>query len=284
MSNKTTIRFNANYMRPVILAAYESGNKKLIKNADVREKLGNETFFDWYIAKVVKLYDACLSVARLQHDFSNELDETKLSESRNAAFAAWKELLGEVEPTTTSKVIRCNPADVNDLVGFCWKFVKDANNVSGSKDFVAKQVYGDNSKNDFRKKVEIMLGNMAAETTQMDSYKVRYLREESKLLGKIRKNKTKKDEIEKVLTALRGDLAASTSDEKKAYINTLITNNENVLNTLSTNVTKFTEALAAFHADPSKYLDKEDLMTGEKKPQAEKTETPAATETAQAAS
>lgn len=263
----TITRFNANYARPVIIDAYKKGNKSLIKEKDFAELNVPQLFFKWYINDMLDLYDACLAVARMQHNFSVELDNAELKKLTNKAFAVWKKMLECAEPEKDSHVIRCNPADVNDLISFTWRFVKDANNVSESKEFVVKQTYGDDSKNNFRKKVETMLGLMAVGAQQMDGYKVRYLKEESKILGKIRKNRKNKEEAENTLAALRGDLASATEPQITKYLETRIASVENEVKIFTENLKKLSETLADFHANPDKYVDKVDLMKGQDKPE-----------------
>lgn len=267
-TNTATTRFNFNSMRPVILDAWKAGNKKLIKADDVAAAGLPEAYYNWYVEQLVALYNACTEVATLQHDFSKALDEKALAEKTNKAFSLWKQVLENVEPERDSKVIRCNAADVNDLVAFCWKFVSDANNVSESKDFVAHKVYGSDTKNNFRKKVEIMLGNMAAESTQMDSWKVRYLREESKLLGKIRKNRKAADEAAKTIAVLTEQLKDA-SDEVTKTLKPMLDNANNTKSNADKNVADFTKKLADLHADPKKYVPEDDRMTGEKAAAAE---------------
>lgn len=260
-------RFNANYARPVILRAFEQGNKSLIKAKDFNDINVPELYFRWYINDMCELYHACLAVAKLRHNFSGSLDEKLHEELTNKAFSVWKGMLECVEPEHDSHVIRCNPADVNDLIGFCWRFVKESNNVNEAKDFRSKQVYGDDSKNNFRKKVEIMLGNMAAGASQMDSFKVRCLKEESKILGKIRRNRKNKEEAEKTLASLEGDLAGSTEPQIKKYLSDRIAAAKNEIKIAKENLTKYNKTLADFHADPKKYVEEVDLMKGEEKPE-----------------
>lgn len=270
MANKNTTnnttRFNFNTMRPVILAAYDSGNKRLIKADDVSDAGLPATYYQWYINQMVSLYNACVDVARVQHDFSKALDEKTLAEKTNAVFTIWKSVLENVEPERDSHVIRCVAADVNDLISFCWKFVKDANNVTNADNFVAHKTYGDDTKNNFRKKVEIMLGNMAAETVQMDGWKVRYLKEESKLLGKIRKNRKAADEASKTITVLEAQINGAPAEVVKV-LQPQLDNAKNIKSNADKNIATFTDKLANLHEDPHKYVPDVDLMTGEPKPE-----------------
>lgn len=130
MENKKV--YNINAMRPVLLAAHEQGNSRMIDKKLCAEHGVSEGYFKVYKKGMETLFEAVSAYARAKN--SPKAKPSEVLALREAIFPLWREMLSCGERTALSKELRVQEYDVDNLVGFCQKFMDDRNDVSRGED------------------------------------------------------------------------------------------------------------------------------------------------------
>lgn len=154
--------YNFNAIRPVLVIAHNTGNKKAI-NKDMVDGAGidNMYFVQWQadvkaLQKTVEDYVD----KRKNGRFDSTITEGDIYAARERIFPKWKEVLSCAEKEKTTRELHVNPADVEDLIGFAWKFMDTG--VGTAECHVDEKV--------FRKQVESLVGCMIAEKEMLTDH------------------------------------------------------------------------------------------------------------------
>ena len=147
--------YNFNSIRPLLVIAHNQGNKKPI-NKDMVDGAGvdNRYFVQWQsdvkaLQKTVEDYVD----KRKNGRFNADITEGDIYAARERIYPKWKEILHCAEKDKLSRELHVDPADVEDLIGFAWKFMDTG--VGTAECHVDERV--------FRKQVESLIGCMIAE-------------------------------------------------------------------------------------------------------------------------
>lgn len=173
-------------MRKAIVAAHNEGNKKAIDAQRVADLGINATSFNTWTARVKLLRDATFDyVAKKRgYKYDKGITAEQVTEAREKIYPMWKELLSYGERSKYAKELKCSEADVEDLVGFVWKFY---NTGAGTAEICVKET-------DFRKKVESLLGCAIAKNDILSEDDRETLSKYSKLISGCRKADKKIEE------------------------------------------------------------------------------------------
>ena len=111
-----------------------------------------------YVANVKKLFEATCNYCRVKN--SPFATNDMRAEAKQPIYDCWKELLSSAEKEQFASDLRVCEDDVSNLVGFCQRFVNDANDQSRGKDdsFISHKVWAIETIRDFQKKVETDIG------------------------------------------------------------------------------------------------------------------------------
>lgn len=164
---KTTTNINA--LRPIIVAAHNSGNHKAISKEMVQGANVDVEYFSAWVADVnalretVKEYVLVKMAVRNAEDGNGFFRNKKVTSddvfaARELIFPKWKEVLQVGEPKKNEKQLRVDEGDVEDLVKFAWDFMDSGKGTV--KTIQSEQV--------FRKYVESMLGCIIAKNDVLD--------------------------------------------------------------------------------------------------------------------
>ena len=152
--------YNFNAMRPAIVIAHNTGNRKAI-NKDLIDGAGidNGFFIQWQ-TDVKKLQETVWNYVVLKKNsrFNKETTDDTLYAARNLIFPKWKEILSCGEANKTSRELHVEESDVEDLIGFVWDFMATKNGTAECQ--VTDQV--------FRRKVESLLGCAIAKNAVLE--------------------------------------------------------------------------------------------------------------------
>jgi len=147
--------YNFNSIRPLLVIAHNTGNKKPI-NKDMVDGAGidNRYFVQWQadvkaLQKTVEDYVD----KRKNGRFDAKITEGDIYAARERIFPKWKEILHCAEKDKVARELHVNEADVEDLIGFAWKFMDTG--VGTAECHVDEKA--------FRRQVESLLGCMIAE-------------------------------------------------------------------------------------------------------------------------
>ena len=147
--------YNFNSIRPLLVIAHNTGNKKPI-NKDMVDGAGidNRYFVQWQadvkaLQKTVEDYVD----KRKNGRFDAKITEGDIYAARERIFPKWKEVLHCAEKEKETRALHVNEADVEDLIGFAWKFMDTG--VGTAECHVDEKA--------FRRQVESLLGCMIAE-------------------------------------------------------------------------------------------------------------------------
>jgi len=147
--------YNFNSIRPLIVIAHNTGNKKPI-NKDMVDGAGIDTrYFSQWQADVKALQKTVEDYVdkRKNGRFDAKITEGDIYAARERIFPKWKEILHCVEKEKTARELHVNEADVEDLIGFAWKFMDSGVGTA--------ECHVDDKQ--FRRQVESLLGCMIAE-------------------------------------------------------------------------------------------------------------------------
>lgn len=153
--------YNFNEMRKVIVLAHNSSNNKAISKDMCAGASVDIQYFNWWKNDVKKLQNAVWDYVRAkknQRYGDTDITDEAIQSSYNAIFPLWKEILATGEKDKTAKELRVNPSDVEDLIGFVWEFTPT------SRGTAENQV----TDNQFRKKVEALLGCIIAKNAVLN--------------------------------------------------------------------------------------------------------------------
>lgn len=146
---------NFNAMRPALVVAHNQGNKKAITK-DLIDGAGidNRYFVQWQadvkaLQKTVEDYVD----KRKNGRFNADITEGDIYAARERIFPKWKEVLSCAEKDKDARALHVNEADVEDLIGFAWKFMDTG--VGTAECHVDEKA--------FRRQVESLVGCMIAE-------------------------------------------------------------------------------------------------------------------------
>ncbi len=149
MANKKKVT-NFNAMRPAIIVAHNTGNRKAI-NKDMVDGAGiDSNFFVLWQADVKKLQDTVWDYVSKKKNsrFDSSIDEGTIYAARERIYPKWKAILSVGEAGVDTTELHVNEADVEDLIGFAWDFMATTKGTAEVK--TTDQI--------FRKKVESLLG------------------------------------------------------------------------------------------------------------------------------
>lgn len=139
-----------NCFRPALIAAHKNCNRKAICMTDC-EKVGVEKeVLDNWKTLVCKLQDTVWAYVSIRR--SPESSRTEVEDARSAIFKKWNELLKVGEASLFHKSLHIIEADVEDLIGFSWVFVRTETGTG----------VGGETTELFRKKVEALIGTRIA--------------------------------------------------------------------------------------------------------------------------
>ena len=157
---KTKKVYNFNAMRPAIVIAHNTGNRKAI-NKDLIDGAGidNNYFIQWQTDEK-KLQETVWNYVRLKKNsrFDKTITEDALYAARNLIYPKWKEILSCGETNKTTRELHVAESDVEDLIGFVWDFMATTNGT-------AEVQVSDPA---FRKKVESLLGCAIAKNAVLE--------------------------------------------------------------------------------------------------------------------
>ena len=194
-TNNETIKNLYAELRPVIVDAHNAGNKKAISKKDIEDYANvRATAFTQWEARCKLLRDTTyVYVTKKKNSrFDNTITESDIKEAREKIYPMWKELLSFGEKSKYAKELRCSEADVEDLIGFVWKFVDTG---KGTAETVVKET-------EFRKKVESLLGCIIARNAVLTEEEREILSKYQKALRTQTKAQDRIDEFNKVLTGM----------------------------------------------------------------------------------
>lgn len=163
MANKKITNFNA--LRPVIIEAHKSGNRKAI-NKDMISGAGidNEYFLMWQsdcnkLRETVADYVMKKRAVKYGYQIGGvDITSDDVFAARERIFPKWKEILQTGEAKKDARELRVDVDDVEDLIGFVWDFMDSGKGTV--EHIVTEQI--------FRKKVESLLGCAIAKNAVLD--------------------------------------------------------------------------------------------------------------------
>lgn len=194
-TNNTEIKNLYAELRPVIVDAHNAGNKKAISKKDIEDYPDvRATAFTQWEARCKLLRDATFFYVQKKKNarFDNDITAEDIQSAREKIYPMWKELLSFGEKSKYAKELRCSEADVEDLIGFVWKFVDTG---KGTAETVVKET-------EFRKKVESLLGCIIARNAVLDDIERETLSKYRKALSRQTKAQDKIDELNKTMASL----------------------------------------------------------------------------------
>lgn len=153
MATKKVYNFNA--IRPLIVIAHNNGNKKPISKDMVDGAGIDARYFTQWQADVKALQKTVEDYVdkRKNGRFNAKISDGDIYAARERIFPKWKEILHCAEKEKEIRELHVNEADVEDLIGFAWKFMDSG--VGTAECHVDERV--------FRKQVESLVGCMIAE-------------------------------------------------------------------------------------------------------------------------
>lgn len=194
-TNNATIKNIYAELRPVIVDAHNAGNKKAISKKDIEDYANvRATAFTQWEARCKLLRDATFFYVQKKKNsrFDDSITANDIQEAREKIYPMWKELLSFGEKSKYAKELRCSEADVEDLVGFVWKFIDTG---KGTAETVVKET-------EFRKKVESLLGCIIARNAVLTDDEREKLSKYRKALSRQTKAQDMIDELNKVKASL----------------------------------------------------------------------------------
>ena len=174
MANKN---YNFNAIRPLIVIAHNQGNKKPI-NKDMVDGAGIDArYFTQWQADVKALQKTVEDYVdkRKNGRFNAEITEGDIYAARERIFPKWKEVLHCAEKDKEARILHVDPADVEDLIGFAWKFMDTG--VGTAECHVDEKA--------FRRQVESLIGCMIAEREMLTDHERDVLDKYNKATRKI---------------------------------------------------------------------------------------------------
>ena len=215
MEKKT---YNINEMRPVLVAAHEQGNRRMIDKKLCAEHGVSEGYFEVYRANMSRLFEAVSAYARAKN--SPKAKPEKVSELREAIFPLWREMLSCGERTALSRELRVQEYDVDNLVGFAQGFTDNKNDVSRGEDptFQAEKVWSVKPLRFFTRAVETDLGIRIAQVEVLSDEDRDFLAAERKVLNKWKKAEKRIAELTGTREGLVNTKKAMQSEEARGYL------------------------------------------------------------------
>lgn len=209
MAKKVT---NFNAMRPVLIKMHNEGNAKPINKDHVVFADVDVAFFTAWVSDVNALRETVVDYVTKKHNRyvpGSTLTDDDVWAARERIYPKWKEVLSCGENSKTERELHVSDADVEDLVGFAWNFMKSSHGT----------VIAPVNDVKFRQKVESLVGCAIAknavltdgERDTLDAYYAAQKRKDNCLI-KASELKTTKKNWELMN---RPEL----SDDFKAYIN-----------------------------------------------------------------
>ena len=190
MATKTT---NFNEMRPVIITAHKSGNRKAITRDMVQGAEIDIRFLNEWIRDVNELRATVKEYVKrkfaLKYGYlldGKEVTEDDLFASKELIFPKWKEVLQVGEESKDYKELHVDVQDVDDLISFACDYMDTG---KGSCECVVTEQI-------FRKKVETLLGCAIAKNEILDDTDRDTLSDFRSAQNRVQKAIDKKAELE----------------------------------------------------------------------------------------
>lgn len=239
MENKKV--YNINAMRPVLLAAHEQGNRRMIDKKFCAEHGVSEGYFKVYKKNMETLFEAVSAYARAKN--SPKAKPSEVLALREAIFPLWREMLSCGERTALSKELRVQEYDVDNLVGFCQKFMDDRNDVSRGEDktFQSHKVWSVTPLRFFTRSVETDLGIRIAQVEVLSDEDRDFLMAEKKILNKWKKAEKRIGELTGTREGFVTTRKAMQSEEARSYLDQKIQELDVQLSELREKVSKCAE-------------------------------------------
>lgn len=168
MAKKTV--YNINEMSKALVIAHNTGNLKPI-NTDLIDGCGiDRGYFTKWVADCQKLLEACHSYYEVRTNFRNGLaTEDDMKAARIVIYPLWKSIIEAGETNKFTKELHVHESDVEDLVGFSWKFFSPKFNSGKGAESVCSigtQIVCEDDKK-FRQKVESLVGCIMAKNRML---------------------------------------------------------------------------------------------------------------------
>jgi hypothetical protein len=181
--------YNFNEMRKVIVLAHNSSNNKAISKDMVAGAGVGAEFFEWWKNDTKKLQNAVWTYVKLkknQRNGDNDITDEAIKNAYEMIFPLWKEILATGERSKVAKELHVQLSDVEDLIGFVWDFMPT------TRGTVEHQV----TDNQFRKKVESLLGCIIAKNAVLNDNDRDILKDYQKYIRVIDQTKERIAELE----------------------------------------------------------------------------------------
>lgn len=217
-SSEKTVNLGYN-MRPVIIKAYELGNKKVISQEMCSLMGVSDSDYKYYRKSMDNLHKAMVEFSKSLH---GQRDKDRIEEARNKAYAAWKGVFqhAEKDKDTNAMSLVTQESDLYDLMSVAQKLVQDDVNLDLDDDeFTAKYQWVTVTPSAFIRQAEKIMGIMVNKVENMSDDKYLYLRTMNSIMGKIRHLT---DDIKKMNEQLGNFdklIATAASADFKKYLN-----------------------------------------------------------------
>lgn len=214
MSNKTTMDDIAR----VILDLYNTGNRGRVSKSRVAEGEISEVQYKTYIGLIEEMHDHACAYVVAKHN-PEGTEEKVLKAMRSKIFKTYKQILSTAK-VDGKQIKGMTPLehDIDDIVGFAQKLVRDSNNVNFEEKWNAKMVWACVPLKVFQKWVETALGIKLAQRAVLTTEEFDYLQAERKLVSRLKKDKAEVDEHKVALSKLSAELELVTEPAVKEYI------------------------------------------------------------------
>ena len=183
-----------NNFRPALIAAHKSNNRKAICSTDC-EKLNieKEVLENWktLVSKLRETVWAYVVIRR-----SPQASRMEVETARSAIFKKWNELLKVGEASLFHKSLHIIEADVEDLIGFSWVFVRTETGTA----------CGGETPELFRKKVESLIGTRIAADRLLSSKETEAVNLYYGTAKTIKSKKNRVESLNKEISTLQSDM------------------------------------------------------------------------------
>lgn len=209
---RTTINYNA--MRPVLVLAHNSGNPKAINEDMILGANIDKMDFNKWKNQVKELQGTVWDYVQKKKTsrYDETITEADLYAARERIFPKWKAILSYGEKDAKSKELRVDPADVEDLVGFCWDFMGTTHGTVETR----------TSDITFRKKVESLIGCAIAKNEILNDDDRDALSQYYKAQNNIQSCIDKAEELSQQIKDYELLKKGTESEDFREYINNMI--------------------------------------------------------------
>lgn len=208
--------YNINAMRPALIAARNSGNRRAISEAAATSAGVTSVYYKVYQEDVKKLYEATAAYCRAKNN--PRTDDSELNQLHEALRQSWQHFTECAEATEFSKELRVSDHDISNLVGFCQGFMDDSNNTEFDKKFQAKKVWCMMPIAKFQRWLETDLGIRIAGVEVLSDEERDFLTAENNFLHIISAGNAAIKESEDMKRKLASQIEKAKSDEMKEYL------------------------------------------------------------------